>query len=276
MKFNPCCSHQFACITSKGCLRIFDTKQTTYTGGAPTTQLNVNDLYLKCFDWCPTGHRMAVVDSKNNITIYQIDGTHPTNIGEVTSSSKLTLKERVSFPVEITDLMWDRKGKTLYIASENGRIYYVREDEKIATYVSKVFNPMIDENIREPYILVGRSAITCLDISHDDKYLIVGSEDSAVSVFEIQDLICVHNFSDIGSLVTTVSVRLLQGKYLILFSTRNDEKKVTGIFLMNLNDGKMLFKTERDGISKAILHPSMNYIAFCQDSSPYDVIVEGF
>ncbi|KAG2377378.1 hypothetical protein C9374_009289 [Naegleria lovaniensis] len=334
IKFNPCCSHQLACITSKGYIRIFDTKITSYNGGESIVHLMVGDTPLKHLDWCCNGLKMVVVDIKNSIYIYTIKQTHATNIGEITTSSSLVIKDRGVFPCDITDIKWDKQGNTLYIATGIGKIFCVNDEkEKINAFVTlKINSPsvstqpsqlltqkssldakssnMMDTSSDEidssslnnflttdaSQFLVSKGALTSMDISSDEKYLVVGSEDSVVSIFEFPELICAHTFSDMNSLVVCVSVRAQVGTNpntatsaskspystshvflppVMACCTRNEEKRSYMLYVINLIDGTPLIKKEVSQVTQIQLHPSMNYIAYIQDGST-EVIVEEF
>nr|CAG4711019.1 unnamed protein product [Naegleria fowleri] len=337
IKFNPCCSHQLACITSKGYIRIFDTKITSYNGGESIVHLMVGDTPLKHLDWCCNGLKMVVVDNKNSIYIYTIKQTHATNIGEITTSSSLVIKDRGVFPYDITDIKWDKKGNTLYIATGIGKIFCVNDEkEKISAFVtSKINSPSVstqpssapllsqksldgksnamdtssDFEIQSTttsslnnylttdssQFLVSKGALTSMDISSDERYLVVGSEDSVVSIFEFPELICAHTFSDMNSLVVCVSVRAQVGTNPNTFArssssshgynlflppvmaccTRNEEKRSYMLYVINLIDGTPLMKKEVSQVTQIQLHPSMNYIAYIQDGST-EVMVEEF
>ena len=284
IQYNPCCSHQFACITSEGWIRIFDTKQASYNGGEPTVKIQIGDSPLKLMDWY--GKKIVTVTNKNVIVMVNINNTHPTNIGEITSSSTMSVKYRVEFPYEVTDIMWSRDGK-LFITASSGKLYCVNNDEKLSEFVTKIVVPQTTTSTSMDtsdgssvgalgfVVSVSGASLTCLDISNDNKYVVVGSEDSIVSVLELPELFCIQTHSKFDASIGSVSIRSNEDSNqppILAYTTRN------GAVVVNLSDEKVLLKTDFSGASSGILHPTLPNIAFIQDDSSgsIDVWVDEF
>jgi len=151
------------------------------------------------------------------------------------------------FPVEVNEITWSNNGDLFFITTGSGTV--------------EVFNfPQLTEKT----VLPAHTAnCYCIEMDPKGRYFALGSADSIVSLWDINELICIRTFTQIESPVRTLSFTY-DGNFIASGVEDNF------IEISHVDTGETVHKISCDGAMNSLAwHPKAFLLAYASDSTKH-------
>mmetsp|Transcript_12786 Transcript_12786/g.21732 ORF Transcript_12786/g.21732 Transcript_12786/m.21732 type:complete len:296 (-) Transcript_12786:288-1175(-) len=165
--WHPSTPYELATASSDKSVRFWDTRSGKCTHTIATSGENIN------LAWNKQGTEIAVGNKNDLISI--ID------------TRKYKALKTAQFPFEVNEISWNEAGNLFFLCTGNGSVEILRYPE-----------------LKTTRSLKGHSAIVYA-LALSDKYLAVGSADALVSIWSLDEFVCVRTLSKLEWPVRTIS-----------------------------------------------------------------------
>ncbi|KAJ5073884.1 tho complex subunit 3 tho3 [Anaeramoeba ignava] len=205
-------------------VRIWDTRTGKSNCVIPTTGENIN------ITWSPDGKSIAVGNKSDVISFINVE------------MQKITKNTR--FPFEVNEISWDKSGQYFFITTGRGTVEIFRWPslEKVMVLQAHTSNCF------------------CIDFDPTQQYFAVGSADSLVSLWDLNELICLRTIPRLKWPVRAVSFSY-DGK---LIASGSEDKFIDISWVEN---GEFVTSIPLEGGMNSIAwHPNKYILAYAGES----------
>ena len=224
LEWSPLAAGSVATVSADKSARVWDTRTGKAGAVFKTKGENIN------LAWSPDGRSLAVGNKDDLVSIIDV--------------RKGTISATHKFPMEVNELAWDATGAFLFLTTGSGAIdtYAFPDMERLASARGHTGN------------------CYCLDVAPAGDMLAAGSADALVSLWDVQDMVCVGTLDQILSPVRSVSFSH-DGAYLAAGS----EDPAVAVFSL-AEDGDQVAAIPCDGPINALAwHPEIYLLAHAGD-----------
>ncbi|KAF4519655.1 hypothetical protein B566_EDAN004992 [Ephemera danica] len=210
-------------------VRIWDTKIAKCTSTINTKGENIN------ISWSPDGNTIAVGNKEDLVTF--ID----------TRTHKIKAEEQFRF--EVNEIAWNKQNKLFYLTNGQGCVHILSWPTLKLQYVLQA-HP---------------GTCICIDFDPTGKYFATGSADALVSLWDVDELVCLRTFTRLDWPVRTISFSH-DGK--LLASASED----LFIDIAEVESGERVTDVPVESATFTVAwHPSQYFLAFaCDDKDKYE------
>jgi len=156
-------------------VRIWDTRSGKCANAIETKGENIN------IRWSPDGQHIAVGDKDDNISIIETRKSKPL--------------KNIKFAFEVNEMAWDLSGKQFFLTTGGGTV-------EVFSY-EQMLKPGPAESARTLHAHTANCY--CIEFSPSGEYFAVGGADALVSLWHLQELVCMRTFGRLEWPVRTVS-----------------------------------------------------------------------
>jgi len=156
-------------------VRIWDTRSGKCANAIETKGENIN------IRWSPDGQHIAVGDKDDNISIIETRKSKPL--------------KNIKFAFEVNEMAWDLSGKLFFLTTGGGTV-------EVFSY-EQMLKPGPAESARTLHAHTANCY--CIEFSPSGEYFAVGGADALVSLWSLQELVCMRTFGRLEWPVRTVS-----------------------------------------------------------------------
>ncbi|XP_013406023.1 THO complex subunit 3 [Lingula anatina] len=224
-------THPELLVTASGdkTVRLWDARTSKTVATVNTKGENINIC------WSPNGNTIAVGNKEDLVTFIDAK-THRSKAEE-------------QFKYEVNEISWNNEGDLFFLTSGQGCIH-------ILSY----------PDLQHQYVLNAHPAnCICIEFDPTGKYFATGSADALVTLWDLEDLVCVRTFSRLEWPIRTMSFSH-DGK--ILASASED----LVIDIGNVETGEKITEVPCEYPTFTIAwHPKRHLLAFaCDDKEKYN------
>jgi len=156
-------------------VRIWDTRSGKCANAIETKGENIN------IRWSPDGQHIAVGDKDDNISIIETRKSKPL--------------KNIKFAFEVNEMAWDLSGKQFFLTTGGGTV-------EVFGY-EQMLKPGPAESARTLHAHTANCYF--IEFSPSGEYFAVGGADALVSLWHLQELVCMRTFGRLEWPVRTVS-----------------------------------------------------------------------
>ncbi|XP_074642173.1 THO complex subunit 3-like [Tubulanus polymorphus] len=150
-------------------VRMWDCRSSKSVATVNTKGENINIC------WSPNGHTIAVGNKEDLVTFIDV------------RSHKVKVEEQFKF--EVNEISWNNEGDLFFLTSGNGSIHILNYPD-----------------LKLQYVLNAHPAnCICIEFDPKGKYFATGSADALVSLWDMNELVCVRTLSRLDWPVRTLS-----------------------------------------------------------------------
>lgn len=167
--WDPTNPESLATASADRSVRIWDARSGKCISTINTTGENINIC------WSPSGHNLVVGNKGDVITI--ID------------ANKFKILKTVKFPFEVNEMLWNNDGSLFFLTTGLGNLEVMKYPE-----------------LKSCIILQAHTAnIYCIQFDPTGKYFALGGADALVSLWDVNEFICVRTFKNLDYPVRCMS-----------------------------------------------------------------------
>jgi THO complex subunit 3 len=220
LSWNPADVYQLATCSADNTVKVWDVRS-----GECTQTFEAGDQVLN-ISWRPDGQQLGFGTKVDHISVYDMRATR--------------LVKTIESKVEINQFQWDTQSERLFMTAANSIQVYNRNLELINELPGHTTNRF------------------CIDVSSN--FLVVGSADTVVSLWDVHELICMRGFGVVEGMVNSVS--LSHDEEVLAVSSREAE-----LSIIQRETGSLIqhFKTRRP-VECVEWNPKVHLLALAEGS----------
>ncbi|GAM24368.1 hypothetical protein SAMD00019534_075430 [Acytostelium subglobosum LB1] len=229
LRYSPTAPDVLATASSDKTVKIWDTRSGKCTMSIATSGENIN------LCWYVDGSLLAVGNKEDNISI--IDLKRPDD--PIIRTNK--------YQQEINEIIWDTTGQLFFMTTGTGLL-----DVMLWHPDSKKYTPL--------HTINGHTAnLYTIEMDPLGRYFAIGSADSVVSLWDINEMYCLRSFTKLNAPVRTMGFSS-DGQFLAYSSEE------PFIEIGHVESGQSIFQIPVEtGLNSIAWHPSEPLIAFASD-----------
>jgi len=225
--WNPKDANQLATASSDKTVRIWDTRTGNCTHRVNTSGENIN------ISWSPDANTIAVGNKDDAISLI-----------DVNQNFKVT--KTMKFAFEVNEITWNNDGTLFFITTGNGTVEVVKLGKDPSFKIVRT-------------IQAHTANVYCIEFDPTGRYFAIGGADALVSLWDVNEMVCVRTFGRLDWPVRTLSFSC-DGQ---LLASASEDLTVD---ISQVDTGEHVHSIACDAAMNAVAwHPKEQLLAFAGD-----------
>eukprot|EP01133_Synstelium_polycarpum_P007458 gene7458-8727_t len=186
--------------------------------------------------WYFDGSMIAVGNKEDHVSLIDV--------------AKAKVTRTYKYPYEINEIIWDTKGELFFLTTGTGMIDVMK------------WLPKTNEYVPLKSITAHTSNLYTIEMDPTKKYFAIGAADSNVSLWDIEEMMCLRSYGKLSQPVRTMGFSF-DGQFIAYSS---DEPFIE---IAHVESGQSIFQINLDcGLNSISWHPTLPMLAYaCNDEN---------